>query len=69
MVSFAEVEANLQDDEKILWKKQVNTNELKELRFTLNIFILTVGASLFTILIYFFTIFPQFRAIFNDSII
>ncbi len=55
MVSFAEIESNLNNEEKILWKKQNYTNELKQLRFTLNILILTVGISIFSILFYFLT--------------
>jgi len=55
MVSFAEIESNLNSEEKILWKKRSYTNELKELRFTLNILILTIGVSIFSVLFYFFT--------------
>ncbi len=55
MVSFAEIESNLNSEETILWKKQNYTNELKELRFTLNILILTIGVSIFSVLFYFFT--------------
>lgn len=55
MVSFAEIKTNLNSEEKILWKKRNYTNELKELRFTLNILILTIGISIFSVLFYIFT--------------
>jgi len=55
MVSFTEIESNLNSEENILWKKRNYTNELKELRFTLNILILTIGVSIFSVLFYFFT--------------
>ena len=55
MVSFEDIEFSLYKDEKILWRKKTYTNEIKELRFTRNIFILTVVTSLFSILLYFLT--------------
>lgn len=55
MVSFEEIKSTLNSEEKILWKKQNYTNELKELRFTLNILIFTVGISIFSLLFYFLT--------------
>ncbi len=55
MVSFEEIKSTLNSDEKIFWKKQHYTNELKELRFTLNILIFTVGISIFSLLFYFLT--------------
>ena len=55
MVSFKDIESSLYNDEKILWKKKAYTNEIKELRFTINISILTIVASLFSIILYFLT--------------
>ncbi|MFW9901687.1 MAG: hypothetical protein ACFFDY_10445 [Candidatus Thorarchaeota archaeon] len=55
MVSFKDMESSLYNEEKILWKKKAYTNELKELRFTLNISILTIVISLFSIILYFLT--------------
>ncbi|MFX1350135.1 MAG: hypothetical protein ACFE92_15820 [Promethearchaeota archaeon] len=53
MVSLAEIESNLTSEEIILWKKQNYINELKQLKFTLNILILSLAVSIFSILFYF----------------
>jgi len=55
MVSFKDIESSLYNEEKILWKNKTYTNEIKELRFTLNISILTIVASLLSIILYFLT--------------
>lgn len=55
MVSIEEIKTILSSEEKILWKKQNYTNELKGLRFTFIILTLTVGVSIFSILFYFLT--------------
>jgi hypothetical protein len=55
MGSFAEIKSNLYREEKILWEKRSFINELRDLKFTLNILILTVCISTFSILLYFLT--------------
>ncbi|MFX1569138.1 MAG: hypothetical protein ACFFCV_12310 [Promethearchaeota archaeon] len=55
MVSLAEIKSSLLNEENILWEKQNYTNVLGELKFTLNIFIFTIGISIFSILFYFLT--------------